>query len=161
MDSIDELDCKIIEFLTKDSRASFRKIAKELGTSTDTIMRRYHNLEKKMIIQPTITVNLEKLGYEAAVSFGIKVSSQDIRRQITDDVGRVPDVTAVMETTGEYDLTVIACIRNIKHIFKIGGDISTVFGVRRVTILNLQLPGAGEGFTFPPQLWHNLDINTK
>jgi len=158
MEALDELDYKIVDLLTKDSRASFRQIAKQLGTSSDTIMRRFHILEKNLVIQPTITVNLEKLGYEAMAFFGIKVSSQKALRQTTDAVGRIPDITAVMETTGEYDLTVIACVRNIKHVFKMGEEIMKVDGVRRASIHELQLPFFGDA-TFPPKIWHNLDIN--
>jgi Lrp/AsnC family transcriptional regulator, regulator for asnA, asnC and gidA len=159
MKPLDELDHKIIDLLMNDSRISFRKIAKELDVSSDTIMRRFHDLEKNYVIQPTITVNLEKLGYEAMAFFGIKVSSQKALRQITNAVGRIPDITAVMETTGEYDLTVIANVRSIRHVFKIGEEIMKVDGVRRASIHELQLPFVGEA-TFPPKIWHNLDINS-
>jgi len=40
----DEIDEKIVEFLTKDARTSFRKIAKELGKSPDTIINRIQRL---------------------------------------------------------------------------------------------------------------------
>src|SRR5271157_1770462 len=104
MSDLDETDLKIIEILAKNSRISLREIAKKTGVSVDTIARRYANLEKERIIQPVITVNLCKLGYEAIVFFAIQVSSQGELRQITKQVAQVPDVAAVMETTGECDL---------------------------------------------------------
>jgi DNA-binding Lrp family transcriptional regulator len=162
MEILDDLDRKIIEFLKKDSRASFRKIAKQTGVSVDTVTRRYQKLEKNNVIQPTITVNLCKLGYEALIFFGLKVTSQNVLRKITDRVATIPDVTAVMETTGEYDLMVNAFVRNIAHTFKVGEDISKVPGVRRVSIDQFKLlswsPSDG---VYPPPIWHNLDVGTK
>ncbi|PVX26629.1 MAG: hypothetical protein CW691_00860 [Candidatus Bathyarchaeum sp.] len=43
---MDRLDFELIGKLIKNSRASFRKIAKELNVSTDTVMRRYKKLKK-------------------------------------------------------------------------------------------------------------------
>jgi DNA-binding Lrp family transcriptional regulator len=146
--------------LTKDSRASFRKIAKQTGLSFDTIARRYQELEENHVIQPTIRVNLLKLGYEAFVFFGLKVESQNVLRLITNKVGKIPDVTAVMETIGEYDLMVIATVRNINHTFKVGEDISNVPGVRRVSVERFHLPQSND-LVFPPPVWHNLGIGTK
>jgi Lrp/AsnC family transcriptional regulator for asnA, asnC and gidA len=163
MEILDDIDRQIIEFLTKDSRASFRKIAKQTDVSVDTITRRYQKLEKNNVIQPTITVNLRKLGYEAVVFFGLKVASQNVLRKITEKVGTIPDITAVMETTGEYDLTVIAAVRNITHTFKVGEDISKVPGVRRVSIDKFALPSLPpwKDSVYPPPIWHNLDVGTK
>lgn len=109
------------------------------------------------MIQPTLRVNLAKLGYEAFAFFGIKVASQGILRKTTDKVGKVPDVVAVMETSGEYDLTVIGVVRNIKHIFKIENDIANIPGVRRVSMDTLLLLPPED--TYPPPPWHNLDIS--
>jgi len=49
---MDDADLRIIETLVKNSRASFRRIAKQTGLSTDTVMRRYKRLEKEGKIQP-------------------------------------------------------------------------------------------------------------
>jgi len=142
--------------LIKDSQVSFRKIAKELGTSTDTIMRRYRRLEKEKVIQPVITVNPLKLGYEAFVYFVIKVSSLKSLREVTEQVSKIPDVLAVMETVGEFDLTIIAMVKNITHTYKIGEDIANVSGVRRVSIDQIAMDQLLRGRTLPPTPWHNL-----
>ena len=159
METRDEIDRKIVALLAKDSRASFREIAKTLGLSVDTVTRRYQKLEKDNVIQPTITVNLDKLGYEAFVFFGLKVASQNVLRQITEKVSKIPDVTAVMENTGDFDLMIIAAVRSIKHTFKVGEDISNIAGVRRVAISEFQLPK--EDAIYPPPPWYNLDIGPK
>ncbi|MCW4018751.1 MAG: AsnC family transcriptional regulator [Candidatus Bathyarchaeota archaeon] len=157
---MDDIDVRIIEFLTHDSRASFRKIAKETGLSTDTVMRRFQKLEENEVIQPIITVDPTKLGYEAFVFYGLKVASQGGLRQVTEKVAEIPDITAVMETTGEYDLTVIGVVRNIKHIFQIGEEIAKVQGIRKIIIDRISLPPASVTARYPPAPWHNLHIKT-
>ena len=160
METRDELDRQIIELLAKDSRASFRKMAKEIGLSVDTITRRFKKLKNDNVIQATIIVNLEKLGYEGFVFFGLKVESQKVLRQITEKVAKVPDVTAVMETAGDYDLTIIVAVKSIKHTFKVGEEISNIAGVRRVMIDHFQLSKTKE-LIYPPPPWHNLDIGSN
>jgi DNA-binding Lrp family transcriptional regulator len=155
---MDDADVRIIESLTHNSMASFRKIAQEIGLSIDTVMRRFQKLEKNKVIQPIITVDPTKLGYEAFVFFGLKVAPQGELRQVTDKVAEIPDITAVMETTGEYDLTVIGIVRNIKHIFQIGEEIAKVQGIRKVIIDRINLP-LGTAI-YPPPPWHNLHLKT-
>ena len=157
MNDLDDTDRKIIEILAKDSRKSFREIAKQLGISVDTIARRFETLERNKVIQPIIRVDFSKLGYEAIVLFAIKVASQSELSQITEKVSKVPDVTAVMESTGEYDLMVNAVVRNIAHIFAVGEEISKVVGVRRVSLVHFM---PSDAITiYPPPIWHNLNID--
>ena len=158
---IDEVDKKIINYLSEDSRASFRKIAKKLGLSVDTVTRRYQKLLEENVLRPTITIDPTKLGYEALVFFGIKIDSQAVLRNITNEVAKIPDITAVMETTGEYDLTVIALARSFSHAFKIGEEIGKVVGVRRVSIGRIDLSPFANSMTYPPPIWHDLDIGPR
>ncbi len=44
---VDDLDLLIVKKLTLDGRASFSEIAKELGTSIDTAVKRYHKLRRQ------------------------------------------------------------------------------------------------------------------
>ncbi len=44
---IDEIDLKIADALNHDGRASFSKIAKQVGLSTHTVIKRYRGIEKK------------------------------------------------------------------------------------------------------------------
>lgn len=43
---MDEIDKRIVEFLTADARTSFRKIAKELDRSPDTVINRFQRLRE-------------------------------------------------------------------------------------------------------------------
>ncbi len=162
---IDEIDRTIVEFLYEDSQISFRKIAKETNVSLDTVTRRYQKLIKHGVIQPVIQVDILKLGYQAYVFFGILVVANSIRRTVTDAVTKIPDVVAVMETTGEADLTVIAVTRDILHTFEIGNEINGTKGVRRVWIIKYDIPKLSDpnfySTIYPPPHWNNLNVQQK
>ncbi len=153
---MDDKDSKIIDILRKDSRVSFRKIAKETGLSTDTVMRRYQKLEKEGVIQPTIKVDLVKLGYEAMTNFTVKVTAQSDLSAVIKEAAKIPDVLAIIGVAGKYDLLLMTCVRSINHVFEIGDEIAKIPGIRRIAIDQFILPFKGDA-TFPPPVWHNLN----
>jgi Lrp/AsnC family transcriptional regulator for asnA, asnC and gidA len=130
---LDEVDLKIIDILSKNSRTSFRKIAKEMKISTDTVMRRYKKLEKEGKIQPTITVDCAKLGYEAMVGFNVRVEKQSSLPKVMTEVGKIPDIVTTIRLLGTFDdLLLIACVRSLTHVTKIGEKIEATPGIKKV-----------------------------
>ena len=152
---MDDVDLRIIQTLVKDSRASFRKIAKETGLSTDTVMRRYKRLEREGEIHPTIIVDFMKLGFEGFVYFAVRVSAESSLSKVTEEVARIPNVTTIMKATGPYDLMIVACVRNMTHAFKIGEEIEAKSGILKVDLDLFWPPQKGDA-SFPPTGWHNL-----
>ena len=65
----DEIDSKIIDMLIDDSMQPFGSIAKEIGTSINTVSRKYKRLIEKGVIKPVIQLDLTKLGYNALIYF--------------------------------------------------------------------------------------------
>jgi len=62
---LDRTDCKIMEVLNKNSRASYAEIAEKIGLSANGVKKRIKNLEdSKMIEKYSITLNFKKLGFE-------------------------------------------------------------------------------------------------
>ena len=59
--SIDDLDKQIMEKLTVNGRASFTQIAKQIGVSTETVIKRYHNLKERGSIKVSIQINPNKI----------------------------------------------------------------------------------------------------
>ncbi len=159
----DEIDAELVKHLQNNSRISFRKIAKEMGLSADTVMRRYRNLFDNGVIQPTIRIDLRKFGYIGQVFFSIRVFSKSILRQVTDRVAQIPDIVAVMETSGNRDLIAICFVRSIDNILEISDCVMKVQGVRRVTIEHICGKNSKEEdenlMLYPPLFWHNLRSN--
>jgi len=73
---MDEIDERIVEIMTADARTSFRKIAKELERSPDTIINRFQRLKDSGDIRgSTVVVEPRKIGYEGMAAFHIDVST--------------------------------------------------------------------------------------
>ena len=76
---MDETDLLIIKKLTEDARISFRKIAKELEVSPDTVINRYKALRESEVIRgSTVVIDPKKLGYSGIAVFMIDASPTHI-----------------------------------------------------------------------------------
>jgi DNA-binding Lrp family transcriptional regulator len=127
-----------------------------LGLSTDTVIQRYKNLERKRAIRPIITVDYEKLGYQGVIFYFIRIVGHSDIDVISGEIQKIPDVIGTLIASGLYDLMANACIRNIKHAFEIGRRIKQITNVKKVTIDLLWLPPQDIA-RFPPPGWDNLE----
>jgi len=132
---IDELDLRIVQRLTLDGRASFTKIAQEVGTSVDTVMKRYHKLRKNNAVKASIQVNPNKLGYASILDFGISFSSaQDLSSSVVESLAKIPDVIIITKISGEHDLQVTAMIRDVQQSLAIQDEIARIRGITKMEV---------------------------
>ena len=105
---IDEIDKKILNVLMGNARLSLREIAKQIGYSVVTIMKRMKQLEKEKIIKEYIAhIDYEKLGYDVNIIIKIRVSKGklfEVEKKIAID----QHVSAVYDIIGDFDSIVIA-----------------------------------------------------
>lgn len=131
-DKIDEIDRQIIEKLVSNGRQSFRKIAKELKISTDTVSRRFRNLKQTGTIKATIQINPVKLGYYALAYFRLEFVSQQNLSDIVETLAKLPDLEKIIKTSGSYDVCLFALIRNIEQFIAIQDEIGAISGIRKI-----------------------------
>ena len=131
-DKIDEIDLQIIEKLVSNGRQSFRKIAKELKISTDTVSRRFRNLEQNGTIKPTIQINPVKLGYYALAYFRLEFVSQQSLSDIVETLAKLPDLEKIIKISGSFDVCLFALIRNIEQFIAIQDEIAHISGIRKI-----------------------------
>lgn len=113
---IDKKDIKILEVLSKDSRLSYRQVAKKTGLSVSTIISRIKKLEEKGIIRKySIEVDLEKLGFKLPVIIDIRVMKGRLV-EVENEIAKYPNVLAVYDITGDYDVAVYAVFRERKEL---------------------------------------------
>ena len=139
---MDQLDLAIIEKLTADARMSFRKIAKDLGVSPDTVINRYQTLQKEGIIRgSTIVLNSQKIGYHAMVAFLIDVSPSRIpaaqnpsegSSQILEKIIRMPNIIVATKSVGDHDLLAIGVVTGFEHLEKVRSEMAKMPGVRDI-----------------------------
>ncbi|MCW4018854.1 MAG: Lrp/AsnC family transcriptional regulator [Candidatus Bathyarchaeota archaeon] len=140
--TIDELDRKIINKLTSNGREAFSGIARDIGTSTDTIVKRYHKLKNNGVIKVAIQIDLKRLGYHALLDFNIASVSSLNLSGIVESLENTPDIITITKTSGDYDLQVTAAIRNIEQMFTLQETIAKIPGVTIVETSARKLPTA-------------------
>ncbi|RMF05807.1 Lrp/AsnC family transcriptional regulator, partial [Candidatus Woesearchaeota archaeon] len=111
-ENLDNTDAKILRELLLDARQSYHDIAKKVGVSAVTVMKRVRNLERTGIIKKyTVMLDCEKIGYDLGAVINLRISKGKlfmVERKIAAD----PHVTAVYDNTGDFDATVIAKFKN-------------------------------------------------
>ena len=138
---IDELDKQIIGKLTLDGRASFTGIAKEIGVSTDTIVKRYHRLREKGTIKVSIQMNLNKIGYASTLDFNISFATPGgLLDPIVESLAKIPDVTTITKTSGDYDLQLTVMIRDTAQAFAIQEQIARICGITKIEATARKIP---------------------
>ncbi|HDM26684.1 MAG TPA: Lrp/AsnC family transcriptional regulator [Candidatus Bathyarchaeota archaeon] len=116
--SIDELDKKILGVLLEDGRASYRQIARKVGASVGTVLKRVNKMTDAGIIKGyTAVLDCEKLGYDLTVVTEITVSKGKLL-EMEREIAKIPNVCAVYDVTGLTDAIIIAKFRNRRELSK-------------------------------------------
>lgn len=140
---MDEIDLSIIERLTEDARMSFRKIAKELGISPDTVINRYRSLQEKGVIRgSTVVIDPKKIGYHGMAVFLLDASPSHILATdatidsslILEKLIQMRNIILATKTVGDHDLLAIAVARDFEQLINIGTDIAKIPGVKDLKV---------------------------
>jgi len=116
MIELDDLYRRILKELLKDSRRSYRELARRLDVAVTTIINRIQRMEESGIITGyPISVDYEKLGYELTVLTEISVSKGKLL-ETEKEIAKMPSVCAVYDVTGLTDGMVIAKFKNRKEL---------------------------------------------
>jgi len=130
--------------MTEDARVSFRKIAKDLGVSPDTVISRYRALQEKGVIRgSTVVLDPKKIGYKGMAAFMIDTSPTHLTASeatppktaaILERVIKMPDIILATKTVGDHDLLAIAVIRDVEHLIAIGNNVAEIPGVKDLRV---------------------------
>jgi len=138
---IDELDKQIVARLTLDGRASFTKIAKKIGLSTDTVVKRYHKLREKGSIKVSIQINPNKIGYTSILDFNIAFTAPGgLSDTLVESLARIPDVIIITKTSGDYDLQLSAMIRDVSQSFTLQDQVARICGITKIEASARKIP---------------------
>lgn len=114
---VDEVDHKILELLRAQGRRSARSLAKEIGMSPGAISERLTRLEASKAIRGYhADVDPAALGYETRVLVGLQTRQGPPLDETIDALLNVPEVLAVYVVSGQWDLVVLAQVRDHRHL---------------------------------------------
>ena len=112
----DETDKKILRELLADSRQSFRQIARKIGVSVGTVLKRIKKLETEGIIKYyTVMLDHEKVGYDLAAIIELTISKGKLM-DVEKEIAKERNVLAVYDVTGTTDAMILAKFKNRKEL---------------------------------------------
>ena len=101
----DDLDKKILELLSRNSRISVREISKMIDSSPPTVSRRIRRLEERGIIKGYVSIiEDEELGYDCRALLLIKVGGNSDPKKIIDEMKDNERICNLYTTVGNYDI---------------------------------------------------------
>jgi Lrp/AsnC family transcriptional regulator for asnA, asnC and gidA len=138
---LDKTDLLIIGILSENARMSFRKIAEQLGISTQSVIRRYNRLKKDVLPYSSITVDLEKVGYMGYASLGTTISNQYKISKIFERILQIPNIITAFRVLGPVHIVVGVPFANIEQLFKLYQEVAKIPGVIQIDLfLHKQFP---------------------
>ncbi len=112
MEKLDRLDYLILAELQEDARKSLREISEKLGVAEATVYNRINKMRRLGIIEKFIpVVNYSKLGFDLIAVIGIAAEGGHVV-EVENLLAAEPNVTAVYDVTGEFDVIAVAKFRD-------------------------------------------------
>jgi DNA-binding Lrp family transcriptional regulator len=113
---VDELDLKILDVIKNDAKLSIREIAKILNKSPSTVLSRIKKLERIGVIKGYATlIDYSKLNYQVTAITLLQVEGPYIE-EVEKLLASEPNVRAVYDVTGEYDVIVISLFKTVSEL---------------------------------------------
>jgi len=108
----DLVDKKIIRILNRNARKSFREVAKEIGTSVNSVINHVKRLEAAKVIKGYIPdVDQDYFGFHLIAIIALRISQGKLletQKIIAED----PRARAIYDITGEWDSMVLGYFKD-------------------------------------------------
>jgi Lrp/AsnC family transcriptional regulator for asnA, asnC and gidA len=128
---LDELDFAILTCLQEDGRMSFTVIADKLKVSIGTIRTRFNKLIEDGTINVIGRVDPEKVGFRSYAHIAVYVRPATLKEKVAQKIVKMPEVSFLAMTSGDYDLEVDVMCRDNDHLVQFVNEISKIEGVNQ------------------------------
>jgi DNA-binding Lrp family transcriptional regulator len=106
--ALDDIDRRLLGELLKDSKRSYRELARAIGVSAATVINHVQRLESAGVIKDySVRLDHERLGYELTVITEITVSKGKLL-ETEEEIAKISNACAVYDVTGLTDAMVVA-----------------------------------------------------
>lgn len=114
---MDDLDQRIVAYLTRDGRASYREIGDDVGLSAPAVKRRVDRLVDGGVIEGfSAVVDPLAMGWTTDVFVSIFARGNIRPERIRTAVSKVPEVHAAYTITGDADALLHVRVRDTRHL---------------------------------------------
>lgn len=128
---LDKLDFGILSFLQEDGRMSFTVIADKLKVSIGTVRTRFNKLIEDGTINIIGRVDPDKVGFRCYAHIAVYVRPATLKEKVAQKISKLPEVSFLAMTSGDYDLEVDVMCRDNNHLVDFVNDISKIEGVHQ------------------------------
>ena len=116
---MDKIDLQIINELMENARKPFREIAKKLGVSTQTVIKRYNALKEKGAIQLcSISIDPNKIVYEGIARLLITASPGSSLSETINRLKKTQNIIAANKTIGDFEGYAILVFKNAEDLYE-------------------------------------------
>ena len=130
VETIDELDKRIIEHLQEDGRRPFTRIADELGVSEAAVRARTNRMVERGILQIVGVTDPLRIGFSQMAMIGIRCEASQLM-EVAEAVAAFPEVDYVVVTAGTYDIVIETVCEDNEALLRFLVDrLRTIDGVR-------------------------------
>jgi Lrp/AsnC family transcriptional regulator, regulator for asnA, asnC and gidA len=126
------VDNEILKLLQKDSRQSYREIAKQLDISHVSVSSKVKALEESGIIKGYTTITDPDKLNSYPLCLRISAGNGGDLSKIGDKIADYPEVSVVMRVSGDCELLALAMSENRESALKLIDEISAIKGIGKV-----------------------------
>ena len=147
INSLDEIDLKILHILQLDGRRRLADIAEQVDLSAPAVMERVKKLESGGIIRGyQALLDSKKVGQDITAFIGVSIGNQRDMDKFARQMMKYSDVLECHHVTGDESFILKVKSANTGSLEKLLGEIRSVEGVTR-TVTRVVLSTAKEGQT--------------
>ncbi len=130
---LDTIDTKIINILQKDSRTTYRDIAKKVRLQPPSVIERVKKLEREGIIKRYVTlIDEKKLGIDVTAFIGVYIEHPQYIDSFEKAIAGISDdILECHHVTGDYTLLLKVKTRNTTTLEKLIKELRGITGVVR------------------------------
>ncbi|MEI8053077.1 MAG: Lrp/AsnC family transcriptional regulator [Bacteroidota bacterium] len=128
---LDDLDFQILSFLQMDGRMSFTVIAEKLNVSIGTIRTRFNKMIEDSTVNIIGRVNPDKVGFQCYAHIAVYARPAILKEEIAEKIAKMPEVSFLAMTSGDYDLEVDVMCRDNNHLVEYVNQLSKIEGVNQ------------------------------
>jgi Lrp/AsnC family leucine-responsive transcriptional regulator len=145
INSLDDIDVKILHILQLDGRRRLADIAEQVDLSAPAVMERVKKLESGGIIRGyQALLDSKKIGKDITAFIGVSIGNQRDMDKFARQMMKYPDVLECHHVTGDESFILKVKSGNTGSLEKLLGEIRSVDGVTR-TVTRVVLSTAKEG----------------
>ena len=126
------VDEEILKLLQKDSRQSYREIAKQLDISHVSVSSKVKALEERGVIKGYTTITDPDKLNSYPLCLRISTGNGGDLSKMGEKIADYPEVNVVMRVSGDCELLALAMCKNRESALKLLDEISAIKGIGKV-----------------------------